>query len=152
VVLAGRLRLLDMPIHSSTLPSLPLLAKQSWLVAALSTGCLVSQPASAGPGDTPQAQVEGSLDKPAVREVVKTNIDQVRDCYNAELVRDETIAGRSVIAFVVGPDGSTGELAITESTMPDSFDACLIAAIQTWSFPTSDGQTRVSYPFNMSAG
>lgn len=100
----------------------------------------------------PQAKVEGGLDKPAVREVVRANIDDVRHCYNAELRDDETLAGRVVISFVVNPDGTTSKIHVSESTMPKRFDACMVEHVATWSFPKADAATSVVYPFEMEPG
>ena len=83
---------------------------------------------------------------------MKARIHEVRECYNAELLEDETVAGRSVVSFVVQPDGSVREVGVPESTMPERFDACMVTAVEGWSFPASDGKTRVVYPFEMSPG
>jgi TonB family protein len=96
--------------------------------------------------------VEGGLDKTAVREVVRANIDDVRECYNAELGRDETVEGRVVVSFVVQPDGKVTNARVSESTMPKQFDACLAAAVAGWAFPTARESTSVTYPFEMSPG
>jgi hypothetical protein len=120
-------------------------------LTALLAACVAS-PAAAAPAKIEHTSVEGSLDKAAVREVVKARIHEVRECYNAELIADETVGGRSVVAFVVQPDGSVSEVGVPESTMPERFDACMVAAVEGWSFPASDAKTRVLYPFEMSPG
>jgi TonB family protein len=123
------------------------------LLLAVVLGTFVASPAAAAPPATmPTATVEGGLDKPAVREVVRAHIDEVRHCYNAELVDDDTIEGRSVTSFVIHPDGSVHDASMPESTMPERFDACLLAAVGSWSFPASDAETRVTYPFQFSPG
>jgi TonB family protein len=115
-------------------------------------GCSIAAPAAAAsPGNTLHAQVEGGLSKSVVREVVRGHIEEVRDCYNAELVEDGTIEGRSVVTFAIEPDGSVHDARVPESTMPERFDACLSKAVQTWAFPTSDAQTLVTYPFEFTA-
>jgi TonB family protein len=120
-----------MPIHTATISIMLVL-----------TGLLT----------VPAAKVEGELDKPAVREVVRAHIDEIRHCYNAVLVEDATIEGQTVTSFVIHPDGSVHEAGITESSMPEQFDACLLEVVGRWSFPTSDAETRVSYPFQFSPG
>jgi outer membrane biosynthesis protein TonB len=122
------------------------------LLAGLLAACAASPTANAAPGEVGQATVEGALDKPAIREVVKANIGDVRECYNAELIDNEAVEGSSVISFVVRPDGSVSEIGIAESTMPERFNACMTTAVGGWSFPTSDAETRVAYPFVMSPG
>jgi TonB family protein len=129
-----------------------LLPTKLLLLASMLAACVGSAEASAAPASVQQSSVEGALDKPAVREVVKAHIDEVRECYNAELIENETVAGRVVISFIVQPDGSASEVGIPESTMPARFDACIVAAVEVWSFPTADAETRVTYPFEMSPG
>lgn len=120
--------------------------------AGLLTVCIAAPTVHAAPAPNPPAAVEGGLDKPTVREVVRAHIDDVRDCYNAVLVEDETIEGATVTSFVIHPDGSVHDAGITESTMPKRFDACLTKAVGSWSFPASDAETRVTYPFQFSPG
>jgi TonB family protein len=138
-----------MLIHDQILQTARLLHPTTLLLlGGLLAACAASPEASAAPAAT----VEGGLDKPAVREVVKAHIDQVRECYNAELVEDEAVAGSVVVSFVVQPDGSATQVNVPESSMPARFDACLITAVEGWSFPASDAETRVSYPFELSPG
>lgn len=99
-----------------------------------------------------QAEVDGGLDKAAVREVVRARIGDIRDCYNAELIEDDSIAGRIVVDFTVAAAGSVQDVTIAESTMPDRFAACVAAAVGTWQFPSAERATAVSYPFNMEPG
>lgn len=122
------------------------------LLAGLLAAGFVPAKADAAGDKVQPATVEGGLDKPAVREVVRANIDHVRSCYNAELQDDDNLAGRSVLTFVVRTDGSVSEVGIAESTMPTRFNQCLSQSASTWSFPVADAETRVSYPFEMSPG
>jgi outer membrane biosynthesis protein TonB len=122
------------------------------LVAGLLGTSVASPAAAAAPATMPTATVEGGLDKQAVREVVRANIEQIRDCYNAELIEDDSVEGSTVTSFVIQPDGSVHDAGIIESTMPERFDACLTQAIGSWWFPASDDETRVSYPFHLSPG
>jgi TonB family protein len=106
-------------------------------------------PALAGP---PKASVEGSLDKAAIREVVRAHIDEVRLCYDAELVEDEDLAGQIVVGFVIATDGHVRTVEMTSSNMPPRFDACVAAAVERWTFPSAASETTVSYPFLLEPG
>jgi TonB family protein len=141
----------DMTAHHTTHGTRAFTSTKLLLLAGLLAACVAST-ATAAPPKIRHTSVEGSLDKAAIREVVKARIHEVRECYNAELSEDETVAGRSVVSFVVQPDGSVTEVGVPESTMPERFDACMVTAVEGWSFPASAGQTRVMYPFEMSAG
>lgn len=142
-----------MLIQAKTLPGARvLLPTKLLMLGCLLASCVAPAQASAAPGTVQKATVEGALDKPTVREVVRAHIDEVRECYNAELIEDDTLGGRSVISFVILPDGSASEVVVPESTMPARFDACMITAVEGWSFPAADAETRVMYPFELSAG
>jgi TonB family protein len=138
-----------MLIHDQILQGARLLnTTKLMLLGCLLAACSASAEASAAPAAT----VDGGLDKPAVREVVKAHIDQVRECYNAELVENEAVAGSVMVSFVVQPDGSATQVGVPESSMPARFDACITTAVEGWTFPASDAETRVSYPFDFSPG
>jgi outer membrane biosynthesis protein TonB len=138
--------------HDQILPGARVLNPINLLLfGCLLAACAVPE-ASASPAAAPQATVEGGLDKPAVREVVRAHIDDVRECYNAELIEDDTVGGHVIVSFVVQPDGSASEVVVPESTMPERFDACVTTIVAAWTFPAADAETRVSYPFNLSAG
>lgn len=122
------------------------------LLAGLLTAGFVPSEADAAEDKVERPTVDGGLDKPAVRAVVRANIGDVRSCYNAELRDDGDLAGRSVLTFVVQTDGSVSEVGVSESTMPARFDQCLSQAASTWSFPVANADTQVSYPFMMSPG
>jgi TonB family protein len=139
-----------MTTSTNTLPGARLFnSRKPFMLLAALLGSLVAAPAAAA---APKATVEGGLEKAAVREVVRAHIDEVRDCYNAELVEDETVGGRTVVTFVIEADGSVHDASIPESTMPERFDACLSKAVATWAFPTSDAETLVTYPFEFEPG
>ncbi|PRP91102.1 Gram-negative bacterial tonB protein [Enhygromyxa salina] len=99
-----------------------------------------------------QAQVDGGLDKATVREIVAARIDDVRECYIAELIEDDTVVGGIVIDFTIVAAGSVHDVTIAESTMPARFDACVAAAVETWQFPSTLSSTEVSYPVVMEPG
>lgn len=121
--------------------------------AALFGLTVTSQTADAAPQRmSKSAQVDGGLDKAAVREVVRARIDDVRHCYNAELNDDEQLAGRVVVDFTIAAAGSVHDVKVSESTMPARFDGCVAKAIATWQFPGAAQPTAVSYPFLMEPG
>lgn len=145
-------------MHATTRPSS--------FVAGLCLAVLGLLPASAihaaapAPSPEPQpepqgvkrAEVDGGLDRAAVREVVRARIADVRGCYNTELLDDPAVAGRIVLAFTVTPAGDVREASVAESTMPARFDACVRAAVTTWAFPASERPTEIRYPFALEPG
>jgi outer membrane biosynthesis protein TonB len=97
-------------------------------------------------------ELQGSLDKHVIRNVVRSNIEGVRDCYNRGLARDPSLTGRVVIQFVIGGDGMVVRSVVESSTLPvaerQTAD-CLAAAALNWRFPGPEGGGRiiVTYPF-----
>ncbi|MFO7562068.1 MAG: AgmX/PglI C-terminal domain-containing protein [Enhygromyxa sp.] len=118
-------------------------------LATLAPACATPEPLE--PPEL-RSTVEGALDKQAVRAVVAAEIADVRHCYNAELLEDDSLAGDLAIAFVIAPDGSVSEVEVVDSSMPARFDACIEASVASWSFPAAEGESRVVYPFFMEPG
>ncbi len=100
-------------------------------------------------GATPARAGEGTIDKDAIRKVVRAHIGEVRTCYDEGLQRDPTLAGRLVVAFEITPQGATAGAKIAESTLADpQVGACIAAAVGRWAFPAPQGgSVSVSYPF-----
>lgn len=91
----------------------------------------------------------GTLDKDAIRAVVRAHIGEVKACYDAGLQRDPQLAGRIVVGFEISTSGAVSGAKIAESTLADAqVGACVAAAVQGWTFPQPQGGSlAVSYPF-----
>ena len=99
-------------------------------------------------GAAPAQAGGGTLDKDAIRKVVRAHLDEVRACYNEGLKRDPELAGRIVLGFVISAAGAVSQATIAESTVPDTqVGACVVSAAQTWVFPAPQGGSMsVTYP------
>lgn len=99
-------------------------------------------------GAAPAQAGGGTLDKDAIRKVVRAHIDEVRACYNEGLKRDPELAGRIVLEFVIAAEGAVSQVKIAETTVPDAqMGACVVSAAQTWVFPApAGGSMSVTYP------
>lgn len=98
----------------------------------------------------------GSMDKDIIRRVVRANLAQVRDCYNAGLARDATLKGRVTITFTISSTGAVSAAEIDGATeMRDAeVSRCIAAAAKTWKFPEPEGggNVVVTYPFVLESG
>ena len=93
--------------------------------------------------------VLGSIDKSVIDRVIKQHLAQIRYCYEKELTRDPSLAGRVVLKFVIGKDGAVTSVEIKETTLADeTLEACLSARFLRMRFPApaGGGIVVVSYP------
>lgn len=86
----------------------------------------------------------------AIRDVVSAHAAEVRHCYETELVGHPGMEGTLTLAFTITPDGSVaGAAAEDDQPHVAALTACVITAVQRWSFPApEDGAAAaVTYPF-----
>src|SRR5262249_32797167 len=60
----------------------------------------------------------GQLDKEIVRRVIRQHLNEVKYCYEQELVRTPTLAGRLLVGFTIAADGRV-LAAVTETAIGD---------------------------------
>lgn len=95
------------------------------------------------------ATAKGSLPKEVIRRVVRTHINEVKECYEAQLTTNKDLAGKVMVRFVINPHGKVTESAIEESSLKNTkVETCITDAIRNWEFPQpAGGKVVVSYPF-----
>ncbi len=99
--------------------------------------------------------VIGGLDRALIDEVVKNHMNQIRYCYQRELVKDNTLAGKVVIKFTIAKDGSVSSASKKSSTMNNSaVESCIEGRFLRMQFPEPQGGgiVVVSYPFLFDRG
>jgi hypothetical protein len=99
--------------------------------------------------------IRGSLDKEIIRRVVHLHMKEVKYCYDKELGRKASLAGRISVNFVISSLGQVISSVLQSTTMNDlGVESCVVGAIKRWEFPkpTGGGIAIVSYPFNFVAG
>ena len=92
--------------------------------------------------------IHGTLDKESIKPVITAHLAEVRHCYEGGLKR-HPIAGRVLVQFVIGAEGTVAAATVQDSTLADTaVEYCIIEALRTWTFPKpSGGFVVVSYPF-----
>ena len=96
-----------------------------------------------------EATVQGSLGKDQIRPVIQQHIGEVKQCYEAQLQKNKSLAGRVMVNFTIGTDGKVTDSRISETTLknPDC-EKCIADAVQSWQFPKPrGGKVVVNYPF-----
>jgi beta-lactamase regulating signal transducer with metallopeptidase domain len=98
---------------------------------------------------------EGTLPREVISSTIKSNIGQIRLCYETALLVHPQLAGTVVARWTIGSDGITSAVGIdrAQMTIPDAdFERCLLDKIRAWRFPPpSGGEVKVTYPFTLRA-
>ncbi|MBN2575533.1 MAG: AgmX/PglI C-terminal domain-containing protein [Deltaproteobacteria bacterium] len=101
------------------------------------------------------ATTRGALDKEIIRRIVRAHMNEVKYCYDRELVRNKDLAGRISLQFVISGTGQVISSFVQSTTMNNvRVESCVAGAVKRWSFPkpTGGGIAIVSYPLNFVAG
>lgn len=101
-----------------------------------------------------EADVRGSLSKEVIRRVIRRHYNEVRYCYEQELVRDPELAGRVAVRFIISPTGAVQMSAVQTSTLSNPrVEQCIQSAVRRWTFPQPEGGgiVMVTYPFVLSS-
>ncbi len=129
-----------------------------WLLVAGSlAGCMHaverSGEAKAPKGSRAAGGVQlGSIDKEAIRAVIREHTPDIRSCYERRLAASPTLRGKVVIKWVIQPDGSTSDAVAEDepTTLRDpELHACMRSRIVTWKFPkpAGGGVGIITYPW-----
>ena len=95
----------------------------------------------------------GALDRSLIDEVIKRHMNQIRYCYQRELPRDPSLAGKITIKFVIAKDGSVSSASVKATTMNNpAVEECVVGRFMRMEFPQPKGGgiVIVSYPFHFS--
>jgi hypothetical protein len=93
-----------------------------------------------------------SLDNEPILRVMRRNRNQIRYCYEVELIRFPRQQGRLTVKFAISPRGSVESPTITQSNVGNAdLESCIAGRIRTWVFPrpTIDSTVIVTYPINL---
>lgn len=96
------------------------------------------------------AQVRGSLDKEIIRRIIRRHLNEVRFCYEKELLRKADLYGRVTVSFTISGTGQVVASIVQQSTMNSPpVEQCIADAVKRWEFPKPQGGgiVIVSYPF-----
>lgn len=88
----------------------------------------------------------GGRERSVLARVIRRHINEVRYCYERQLVQEPDLEGNLVVRFTIQPDGTVGAVEIT-SGVHDEVDSCVVGRIRAWTFPAAEGITVVNYPF-----
>ena len=97
-----------------------------------------------------QPETDGSIDKEAIRRVIRSHADQIRYCYELQLPSHPRLGGKIAVKFIITGNGTVATSSVAQTTVnnPD-FEQCVAGRVKTWLFPKpkGGGTAVVTYPF-----
>ena len=83
-----------------------------------------------------EEQFTGTIDKEAVRRVIKRGLNQIKSCYERQLRVNSSLEGKVVIYFEIEEQGHVRLAKASSSTLNDpAVESCVAARIKEWRFP-----------------
>ena len=98
--------------------------------------------------------MRGSLDKEIIRRVIRRHINEVKYCYEQELVKTPELQGRIAVQFTIAATGQVVTSVMQSSSVGNRrVENCVVQAVRRWEFPKPQGGgiVIVSYPFVLKA-
>ncbi len=99
------------------------------------------------PGKT---MVVGGLDKDVIAKVIRRHQGEIKYCYESELNKDPSLAGKVAVAFVIDSTGAVSDASVSETTLNNAAaERCMVSRIRRWKFPEpkGGGVVSVTYPW-----
>jgi len=103
--------------------------------------------------EPPKAKISirGGMSREAVLKAVNAHLDEVRDCYERELLHNPGISGKILMEWLIQLDGTVRYAKVKFTNIGHSSDlhTCLQAQVVTWNFPRPKGgeEVLVTFPF-----
>lgn len=97
-----------------------------------------------------ETEVDGGLDREAIARVIRSQLGQIRYCYERQLSANPDLYGKIMVRFTIGAAGSVVAQAIGTTSLNNAMvEGCILRRIAGWQFPTPKGGTNVlvTYPF-----
>ncbi len=97
----------------------------------------------------------GALDKTVIDRVIKQHLAQIRYCYQKELNKNPSLAGKVVIKFTIAADGTVSAAEVKSTTLNNAtVEQCIVNRFLRFQFdpPAGGGIVIVSYPFVFQSG
>lgn len=95
--------------------------------------------------------IRGGMSREAVLQVVNSHLDEIRDCYERELLHSPGLTGKIVLEWLIREDGSVGYAKVAFTNIGHSSDLhlCVQALVTAWKFPkpTDGHEVVVTFPF-----
>lgn len=97
-----------------------------------------------------ETEVGGGLDKDIIAEIIKSELGQIRYCYERQLSAHPDLYGKILVKFTIDLNGTVAEQRVGSSTLKNAdVEGCILRRVARWKFPQPKGGTSVlvTYPF-----
>ncbi len=104
--------------------------------------------------DGSDAEFEGSMDKEAIRRVIRSNKRAIKACYELALNRNKDLYGKLVLQWSIVERGKAIKPKVVSNSLNDrKVASCIIRKLVTWRFPEPPENTEgiVTFPFVFSS-
>ena len=96
---------------------------------------------------------QGSIDKDRVAKVINEHLQEVRACYEKELLKTPSLGGKVSLEWSIDTSGKVTTARTKSSTMNNAgVESCILGRIKTWVFPPArGGHVIITYPFQFNS-
>lgn len=97
-----------------------------------------------------ESEVDGGLDKEVIARVIRSQLGQIRYCYERQLSANPDLYGKIMVKFTIGAAGSVTAQSIGTTSLNNAMvEGCILRRVAGWQFPQPKGGTNVlvTYPF-----
>lgn len=97
-----------------------------------------------------ETEVLGGLDRDVIARVIRSQLGQIRYCYERQLSANPDLYGKVQVRFTIGAAGVVEAQAIGATSLNNAMvEGCILRRIAGWQFPRPEGGTSVivTYPF-----
>lgn len=97
-----------------------------------------------------ETEVDGGLDKEAIARVIRSQLGQIRYCYERQLSANPDLYGKILVKFTIGATGNVVTQTIGTTSLNNAMvEGCILRRVAGWQFPQPKGGTNVlvTYPF-----
>ncbi len=96
----------------------------------------------------------GSIDREAIRKVIRDNQKQIQACYEKTLNKQPGLYGKVILEWVITTNGRVKDARVQSTTLGSSeVENCVLSRLRTWKFPEPppDQEAVVTFPFLFNA-
>lgn len=98
--------------------------------------------------------ISGSIDKEAIRKVIRDNQKQIQACYEKTLNKQPGLYGKVILEWVITNNGRVKDAHVKSTSLSSSeVENCVLSRLRTWKFPEPppDQEAVVTFPFMFNA-
>lgn len=95
----------------------------------------------------------GGLSPEQIRRVVLAHRGALQACYEIEAQKDPSLRGGLSASWTIDPSGGVTSAGLAGSTIHNArVEGCVLRQVRTWHFPSSDGVSQATFPFQFGIG